>query len=108
VTTVPTGLGRVVADGNGRTLYLFENDTTTRSACSGTCAVYWPPLLTRGAFAHRPGRIGRRTGCDPPRCRSSTKVHNTRTDEPNSPYLGRAESTSPIVRGRNCSMDWTA
>jgi predicted lipoprotein with Yx(FWY)xxD motif len=34
-----------------RTLYLFENDTTTRSACSGTCAVYWPPLLTRGALA---------------------------------------------------------
>jgi predicted lipoprotein with Yx(FWY)xxD motif len=48
VTTARTGLGRVVADGGGRTLYLFENDTTTRSTCSGTCAVYWPPLLTGG------------------------------------------------------------
>lgn len=48
VTTAHTGLGRVVADGSGRTLYLFEKDTTTRSACSGTCTVYWPPLLTRG------------------------------------------------------------
>ena len=48
VTTARTGLGRVVADGNGRTLYLFEKDTATRSACSGTCAVYWPPLLTGG------------------------------------------------------------
>ena len=46
VTTARTGLGRVVADGSGRTLYLFEKDTATRSACSGTCAVYWPPLLT--------------------------------------------------------------
>lgn len=50
VTTARTGLGRVVADGTGRTLYLFEKDTATRSACSSTCAVYWPPLLTgRGA-----------------------------------------------------------
>ncbi len=46
VTTARTGLGRVVADGSGRTLYLFEKDTTIRSACSGICAVYWPPLLT--------------------------------------------------------------
>ena len=48
VTTARTGLGRVVADGSGRTLYLFEKDTATRSACSGTCAVYWPPLLAGG------------------------------------------------------------
>lgn len=48
VTTARTGLGRVVANGGGRTLYLFEKDTAKRSACSGTCAVYWPPLLTKG------------------------------------------------------------
>jgi predicted lipoprotein with Yx(FWY)xxD motif len=48
VTTARTGLGRVVADGNGRTLYLFEKDTATRSSCSGICSTYWPPLLTRG------------------------------------------------------------
>ena len=51
VTTARTSLGRVVANGGGRTLYLFEKDTATRSACSGTCAVYWPPLLTRGGGA---------------------------------------------------------
>jgi len=48
VTTARTGLGRIVADAHGRTLYLFEKDTTGKSACSGTCAVYWPPLLTGG------------------------------------------------------------
>jgi len=48
VTTARTGLGRVIADGRGRTLYLFEKDTTARSACSGACAAYWPPLLTSG------------------------------------------------------------
>jgi predicted lipoprotein with Yx(FWY)xxD motif len=48
VTTARTGLGRVVVDGRGRSLYLFEKDTRGRSACSGVCAAYWPPLLTNG------------------------------------------------------------
>ena len=41
-------MGRVVVDGRGRSLYLFEKDTRGRSACSGVCAAYWPPLLTNG------------------------------------------------------------
>ena len=44
-----TSLGRVIVDSKGRTLYLFEKDTSRRSACSGQCAQYWPPLLTHGA-----------------------------------------------------------
>jgi predicted lipoprotein with Yx(FWY)xxD motif len=49
--TVATGnsrLGRILVDNRGRTLYLFEKDKRGRSACTGTCAAYWPPLLTRG------------------------------------------------------------
>jgi len=45
----PTSLGRVIVDSKGRTLYLFEKDTSRRSACTGQCAQYWPPLLTHGA-----------------------------------------------------------
>jgi predicted lipoprotein with Yx(FWY)xxD motif len=41
-------LGRILVDGKGRTLYLFEKDKNRRSACYGQCATYWPPLLTRG------------------------------------------------------------
>ena len=48
VATAATGLGRVVVDGRGRTLYLFEKDRHGQSACSGVCAAYWPPLLTSG------------------------------------------------------------
>jgi predicted lipoprotein with Yx(FWY)xxD motif len=48
VTTAHTGLGRIVVDGRGRSLYLFEKDAHGRSACSGACAAYWPPLLTNG------------------------------------------------------------
>ena len=48
VTTAPTALGRILVDGRGHSLYLFEKDAPGRSACSGVCANYWPPLLTNG------------------------------------------------------------
>jgi predicted lipoprotein with Yx(FWY)xxD motif len=41
-------LGRILVDGKGRTLYLFEKDTRRHSACAGACATYWPPLLMHG------------------------------------------------------------
>jgi predicted lipoprotein with Yx(FWY)xxD motif len=37
-------LGRILTDGNGRTLYLFEKDKGAASTCSGACASIWPPL----------------------------------------------------------------
>jgi predicted lipoprotein with Yx(FWY)xxD motif len=43
-----TELGRTLVDGQGRTLYLFEKDTTTASTCDGACASVWPPLITNG------------------------------------------------------------
>jgi predicted lipoprotein with Yx(FWY)xxD motif len=48
VKTARSSLGTILVDGQGRTLYLFEKDKRGRSACSGICAAYWPPLLTRG------------------------------------------------------------
>lgn len=43
--------GPALVDGNGRTLYLFTNDTQNSgaSACSGDCLTAWPPLLSQGA-----------------------------------------------------------
>jgi predicted lipoprotein with Yx(FWY)xxD motif len=43
-----TGLGKVLVDSRGRTLYLFKKDTAGKSRCSGSCAVNWPPLLATG------------------------------------------------------------
>jgi predicted lipoprotein with Yx(FWY)xxD motif len=37
-----------LVDAQGRTVYLFGADTGTKSACSGACAVNWPPLVTSG------------------------------------------------------------
>jgi predicted lipoprotein with Yx(FWY)xxD motif len=43
-----TGLGKILVDSRGRTLYLFKKDTGGKSRCSGSCAVNWPPLLATG------------------------------------------------------------
>jgi predicted lipoprotein with Yx(FWY)xxD motif len=48
VKTAKSRFGKIIVDGRGRTLYLFEKDRRGHSACSGTCATYWPPLLTTG------------------------------------------------------------
>jgi predicted lipoprotein with Yx(FWY)xxD motif len=39
-----TDLGDVLVDGEGMTLYVFDNDTDGTSACTGDCAANWPPL----------------------------------------------------------------
>jgi predicted lipoprotein with Yx(FWY)xxD motif len=39
-----TGLGKVLVDSKGETLYLFAADKGTTSECSGACASAWPPL----------------------------------------------------------------
>ncbi|MFI6725969.1 hypothetical protein NRF20_37830 [Streptomyces sp. R-74717] len=41
-------LGTILVDGEGRTLYLWEADTTSRSTCSGECAKEWPPVIVSG------------------------------------------------------------
>ena len=37
-------LGKILVDSQGRTLYLFQKDAGTKSACTGACAGAWPPL----------------------------------------------------------------
>jgi predicted lipoprotein with Yx(FWY)xxD motif len=48
VASANSGLGRILVDARGHTLYLFEKDRRDKSACSGQCAGYWPPLITSG------------------------------------------------------------
>ena len=44
--------GNILVDGDGLTLYIFDNDTEGMSNCSGGCLAAWPPLLTEyGAVA---------------------------------------------------------
>jgi len=48
VGVASTGLGNVLVNRAGRTLYLFARDSNSTSVCIGACADNWPPLRVRG------------------------------------------------------------
>ncbi len=50
-----TSRGDVLVDGAGRTLYLFEKDSGTTSACTGGCVSVWPPLSGAGKISGSSG-----------------------------------------------------
>lgn len=49
VATTTGSLGTYLTTASGRTLYDFAADKGSTSTCYGSCATYWPPLLTTGA-----------------------------------------------------------
>jgi predicted lipoprotein with Yx(FWY)xxD motif len=63
-----SNLGKILDNGQGRTLYLFQADTGTTSNCSGACATEWPPLTStkptvgKGASASMIGTTKRSDG----------------------------------------------
>jgi len=68
VGTAATGLGTVLVDGRGRTVYDFANDTGSRSTCDAECAMDWPPVAAPAILPDRlPGvsaRLGTTTRAD--------------------------------------------
>ncbi len=55
--TARIGGATVLTNAKGFTLYWFAPDTATRSNCTGSCAVYWPPV--KGPVTAGPGVTGR-------------------------------------------------
>jgi predicted lipoprotein with Yx(FWY)xxD motif len=49
VRTTTAALGTFLVGPDGKTLYLFEADTSSTSTCSDACATGWPPLTTNGS-----------------------------------------------------------
>ncbi|MEA2292654.1 MAG: hypothetical protein QOE86_293 [Solirubrobacteraceae bacterium] len=53
-TTVKTAsagkLGRILVNGKGVTVYLFEKDSKNKSRCTGACANAWPPVIAKGTL----------------------------------------------------------
>ena len=43
------GLGAVLVNSQGRTLYVFMKDRQRHVTCTGSCAAYWPPLKWKGS-----------------------------------------------------------
>jgi predicted lipoprotein with Yx(FWY)xxD motif len=58
-------LGKILADTKGRTLYLFQADSGTKSACTGACAAAWPPLRASGKAVVGRGASAARLGTTP-------------------------------------------
>ena len=63
------GVGKVLVDANGLTLYYFQKDQNGESACYGPCEKGWPPLRTEGkpqagegAMASKLGTTERKDG----------------------------------------------
>ena len=48
VKTRKTSIGTILVDAKGKTLYLFEKDKGSKSACYGACAANWPAYVTTG------------------------------------------------------------
>jgi len=54
VVTDPS-LGKILADGKGKTLYIFTKDGPDQSNCDAKCLANWPPLVSSGAPKLGPG-----------------------------------------------------
>ena len=55
--TAKIGGVNVLTNADGLTLYWFAPDTSTSSTCTGSCAVYWPPVS--GSPTADPGVTGK-------------------------------------------------
>ena len=68
-TASSSAAGSIVVDGKGMSLYFFTKDTkdSGTSACTGSCAVQWPPLTTTSGTPTAEGvtgKLGTITGAD--------------------------------------------
>lgn len=61
------GLGTVLVNSRGRTLYMFQPDKQKRVTCKGSCAVIWPPLKVKAGQKPTAGGAARKSllGTDP-------------------------------------------
>jgi predicted lipoprotein with Yx(FWY)xxD motif len=69
VAVASSKVGKILVDGSGRTLYMFEKDQPNQSACAGACVSAWPvdqsnatPKAGSGVTASMLGTIKRGDG----------------------------------------------
>jgi predicted lipoprotein with Yx(FWY)xxD motif len=61
VATDPT-FDQILVDSNGRTVYIFDLDMGTTTACTGACASAWPAVVAAGTPAGGSGVDGSMLG----------------------------------------------
>ena len=69
-TSTKDPFGTFLTDSAGKTLYVFDRDTSPTSACTGRCATTWPPVLAPDgagtSVAAPPGATGEFTSAPRP------------------------------------------
>jgi predicted lipoprotein with Yx(FWY)xxD motif len=58
LTLSDSALGKIVADAQGHTLYIFTKDSNGTSACTDACAKAWPPAVVTGTPTAAAGITG--------------------------------------------------
>ncbi|HJQ50843.1 MAG TPA: hypothetical protein VJ838_10050 [Gaiellaceae bacterium] len=61
MTRKVSGLGVVLVNSKGRTLYVFMKDAHSRVTCTGQCASFWPPLKWKSASKPTAGGTAKRS-----------------------------------------------
>jgi predicted lipoprotein with Yx(FWY)xxD motif len=59
---VSSQFGRILGDGSGQAVYVFDAENSATPECYGACAKAWPPVLTKGRPVAGKGVRGRRLG----------------------------------------------
>ena len=60
--TAKTGPGMVLTTADGKTVYMFEPDTSTKSACAGACLQLWPIVAAPNPLPGQPAGITGKLG----------------------------------------------
>jgi len=93
------GVGTVLVDQDGRTLYLFTNDTGTKSTCTGSCAATWPAFISGGQ-----PRVG--GDADDGKIGTTTGQQITYNGHPL--YLYSGDSKAGVANGQGIGAVWFA
>jgi predicted lipoprotein with Yx(FWY)xxD motif len=106
VALASSTLGKILVDGKGQTLYLFQADKGMASTCNGACASAWPPLTTTGKPTAGPGVSASKLGTT---TRSDGRTEVTYGGHPLYTFVGDSAPGQTTGQGNQAfGAEWNA